>query len=175
MGLTTTNFANISYCIPARKPLPNYFWRKFDGNIPPDALVGGHTSSGAVTYIGQVLITTTDKHALVPGTIYIGKDEVEAPFFGVYKSKAYAHILCTDTPEKFQWRKVNSHELQTINEYVIAGGYEQTTTVYIGRASHSNNLIVGKIFLDDSPHMYHVTPNNREIKLTTFEVLVYED
>ncbi|KRT84444.1 hypothetical protein AMK59_1333, partial [Oryctes borbonicus] len=164
-----------SNCVLAKKPLPNYYWRKFEGDIPPDAVIGGHTSSGAVTYIGQVLITHSDKNALVPGTIYVGKDEVEAPFYGAFKSKAYTHILCSDTPKKLQWRKVNEHELRMINEYVVVGGYEQTQTLFIGRASYSNNLIVGKVFLGNSPSMYILKPDDNELLLTTFEVLVYED
>ncbi|GJQ75061.1 hypothetical protein Trydic_g9676 [Trypoxylus dichotomus] len=163
-----------SYCVLSQKRLPNYYWRKFEGTVPHDALVGGHTSSGAITYIGQTLITNSTKNAMIPGTIYIGKKEVEAPFYGAYKGKAYTHILCTDTPKKFHWRKVNEHELRTINEYIVVGGYEQTTTVYIGRASYENNLMVGKVFLG-LPSIYILKPDNKEIRLTTFEVLVYED
>ncbi|KRT84443.1 hypothetical protein AMK59_2658, partial [Oryctes borbonicus] len=164
-----------SDCVLAKKPLPNFYWRKFEGGIPKDALVGGHTSNGEVTYIGQALITNSTRNAMIPGTIHVGKDVVEAPFYGAFISKVYTYILCTDTPKKFHWRKVNQHEVRTINEYVVAGGYEIIATVYIGRASYSNNLIVGKVFLGDSPSIFILKPDNKEIRLTTFELLVYED
>ncbi|GJQ75020.1 hypothetical protein Trydic_g9640 [Trypoxylus dichotomus] len=144
----TNSTDDYEYCILVKKPVPNYYWRKYEGVIPPDAVPGGHTPSGEITYIGQVLVTGTTKNALLPATIYVGTEEVEAAFNGVHKNKRYVAILCSNTPSTLKWKQVNINEANLVNEYLIVGGYEVSQTAFIGRASYNNYLVVGKVFLE---------------------------
>lgn len=79
-------------CIHSQKPPPNYYWRKYEGVIPHDAVPGGHTPSGGITYIAQVLVKSSGKKALLPATIHIGETAANVPFYGVQRDKDYIAV-----------------------------------------------------------------------------------
>lgn len=64
----------------------DYYWRQYLGEIPPDAIVGGHDSSGKLTYIGQAYIISNrldSQCAIIPVEIHQGIPSVNVPIFGV--------------------------------------------------------------------------------------------
>lgn len=92
--LTPFFILNLSFldCIRSRRPQPNYYWRRYEGVVPHDAIPGGHTANGCITYIGQILNTVRNENVILPGTIQIGKEEVVVPYYGAHKSKTYAMV-----------------------------------------------------------------------------------
>lgn len=75
------------------------------GEIPPDAIVGGHDRNGAETYIGQAYIVSTfinSYSAIVPVEIHRGIASVDIPLFGVKGNtttdiKVYNPMFITST------------------------------------------------------------------------------
>ncbi|GJQ75021.1 hypothetical protein Trydic_g9641 [Trypoxylus dichotomus] len=173
---TSVNISNVNHCGIVTKSLPNYYWRKYEGVIPNDAIPGGHTPTGENTYIGQTLvINDLQFQALTPGVIYIGKPEVEVTVLGhVYKGKHYNAILCSDTPSALKWRGVCEDDFPLIHNYLVVGGYVSYLTAYIGRASHNNYLIPGKVYTDSFKGLRIASANGTEVEFSTFEVLVYD-
>lgn len=56
------------------------------GEIPPDAIVGGHDANGKETYIGQAYIISSklkSRSAIIPVEIHQGIASVDVPIFGV--------------------------------------------------------------------------------------------
>lgn len=56
------------------------------GEIPEDAIVGGHDANGKLTYIGQAYIVNKHLHSktgIIPVEIREGIASVEVPIFGV--------------------------------------------------------------------------------------------
>ncbi|KAI4463771.1 hypothetical protein MML48_4g00015190 [Holotrichia oblita] len=170
----TTSCNTSDSCNSQSKPLPNYYWRKYEGVIPKDAIPGGYTPSGTITYIGQVLAIGRSENALIPGTIHPDKEDIVAPFDGAFRSKQYVAILCTDRPQDFKWRQVSADEVNLIKEYLVVGGYDKNEPAFIGRVSYFNHLIVGKVLMETLYGLKIVTPKDIEARLTKFEILVYE-
>ncbi|GJQ75019.1 hypothetical protein Trydic_g9639 [Trypoxylus dichotomus] len=156
------------------KPAPDYYWRKYEGGVSVDAVPAGHTPSGEITYIGQVLAIGLGLDALLPGTLYPSRKEVVSAYKSAYASNKYAAVLCTSTPNKLKWYRTNNDEIHLIHDHLVVGGYEINQNAYIGRVSYDNYLIVGKVLTDTYKGLRIGLLDGREKLFTSFEVLVYD-
>lgn len=75
----------------------DYYWRQYLGEIPPDAIVGGHDVNGKETYIGQAYIyhaKLSSRVALIPVEIIPGIPSVNIPIFGVKENTTTDVKVC---------------------------------------------------------------------------------
>ncbi|KAB0792200.1 hypothetical protein PPYR_14159 [Photinus pyralis] len=146
-----------------------YYWRDYDGFIPPDAFVAARDDYGNPIYIGQVL--HSDK--LIPAKIlhndraaYYELDNKE------YEKKENVKIFCTKDPAQFEWIPTSSQELNTITgKFLVKGGYQPNSSTYIGRTTSVGETVLGKVIADTSKDALHVTQKGKSHSFTTFEVL----
>ena len=86
-------------------------------------------------------------------------------------------ILCSPHLKNFTWITVNDvSELHYLADYyIIKGGIEINSVLYIGRAQMGNEVLVGKVF--PFRHQYSglklFSSQGNEIELSAFELLVY--
>ncbi|KAB0792197.1 hypothetical protein PPYR_14156 [Photinus pyralis] len=162
-----------------------YYWRDFDGSIPPDAYAGGIDINSRPIYIAQVY-----DRFLIPAKLYYNDNtayyEYGGKEYGVKQNiKVMAldwpcitvtlQILCTEHPELFEWISTSNEAINSITgKYLVKGGYEPGCTTYIGRIRKDGEVLVGKALADNLPvHAgLYVTKNQATHHSTKFERLM---
>lgn len=129
--------------------------------------------------------------AIIPGTIYPSKGEVEVALSRAYRTKEYVtvrwlllkmkqfqinrfQILCSSTPSALRWIPAHSYQIDLTNEPLVIGGYQGYERAYIGRAPYGSNLIVGKVFPNNNNGLWIATPEGYETTFHSFEILIYD-
>ncbi|CAH1988057.1 unnamed protein product [Acanthoscelides obtectus] len=64
------------------KKYTHYYWRDYTGEVPCDAVVGGHDELNRTTYIGQGVALNNDYYTFSPLTIIEGDAVQRAPLWG---------------------------------------------------------------------------------------------
>ncbi|KAJ3642674.1 hypothetical protein Zmor_025435 [Zophobas morio] len=152
-----------------------YYWRDYTGEIPDDALPGGHDINKKATFIGQAFLSNV---GIVPGTIYPGQPGMRLPFgWNANFSDAGMKILCSSNWNCFSWENANSTNLHmtTIGKQLVIGGCENGgSIVNLGRVMHQGELIVGKVlgYQAGNAKMFYVC-GDKEHGVTSYQVLVY--
>ncbi|KAB0801123.1 hypothetical protein PPYR_05477 [Photinus pyralis] len=151
---------------------PGYYWRDFDGSIPPDAYAGGIDINSRPIYIAQVY-----DRFLIPAKLYYNDNTAYYEYGGKeYGVKQNIKILCTEHPELFEWISTSNEAINSITgKYLVKGGYEPGCTTYIGRIRKDGEVLVGKALADNLPvHAgLYVTKNQATHHSTKFEVLSF--
>ncbi|KAK4874547.1 hypothetical protein RN001_013907 [Aquatica leii] len=152
----------------------SYYWADFEGLIPEDAIAGGQDENGEAIFIGQVLYG--DK--LLPAKIY--SYDTNAYFaWGVEQiAKENIKILCSLYPERFKWLDTTKDTVHLlINAHLVKGGWDSPYDVYIGRAFHKMQTLVGKIRVGSIPSYnegLYVTVPGKVILVPSFQILAYD-
>ncbi|KAK4873834.1 hypothetical protein RN001_013194 [Aquatica leii] len=147
-----------------------YYWRDYDGIIPPDAyMVGKHIENEPI-YIVQVL----HKTLLIPGRLdHTLKNAVYEYATTAWSTNKNIKIFCTNFPHLFEWYETNATGFLNDKNYVI-GGYEPQYTVYIGKGVEGQDLLIGKVVYDNSKSIYlHTTHQERSLRLSNYEILSF--
>ncbi|KAF2883235.1 hypothetical protein ILUMI_22940 [Ignelater luminosus] len=161
--------------------VPAYYWRDFNGLIPSTAIKGGKDENGEDTYIGQFTtvaeynIGKANLHTL-PAVIKKGSTRAFAPYFGrVIRSNDTTNtkILCYDRETNYKWYSPGS-VFPSGCRYVI-GGNEDGFPMYIGRANHNKEIVVGKLFSDNTNHRTELISayNGVEVIHAIYQVLTH--
>ncbi|KAK4874549.1 hypothetical protein RN001_013909 [Aquatica leii] len=151
-----------------------YYWRDYDGIVPKDAIVGGEDSNGDPIYIGQILYI--DK--LLVAKIY-SYDRNAYYTWGIeLSSRENIKILCSPYPERFKWVDTTKNGLHLlINAHLIKGGSEPAYTMYIGRAFHKGQTLVGRIRAGSTPNLnlgLYISVPGKEVIVDSFQILTYD-
>ncbi|KAB0792406.1 hypothetical protein PPYR_14365 [Photinus pyralis] len=151
-----------------------YFWRDFDGFVPPDAFVAARDEYNNPIYIGQAL----HKDYLVPAKILHNDRAAYYEYGGwAYETKDNLKIFCTKEPEQFEWIYTSVKNLNTITgQFLVIGGYESAkSTIYIGRTKSAGLVLIGKVVADSSSEALYVAQNGKSHSYTSYEVLSYKE
>ncbi|KAB0792202.1 hypothetical protein PPYR_14161 [Photinus pyralis] len=152
--------------------ITGYYWRDYNGVVPPDAFIATRDDYNNPIYIGQVL--HSDK--LIPAKI-LHNDKAAYYEFGdkEHEKKENVKIFCTTEPEQFEWIPTSSQELNTITgKFLVKGGYEPNAVTYIGRVKSAGEPLIGKVMADRSKDVVYVTQNGKSHSFPTYEVLSYQ-
>nr|XP_022900831.1 uncharacterized protein LOC111413918 isoform X1 [Onthophagus taurus]XP_022910787.1 uncharacterized protein LOC111421824 isoform X1 [Onthophagus taurus] len=148
----------------------DYYWRDYDGSIPPDAV-----SAAYGLYIGQKF----QKCTLIPGSIYSQNQTFIGEYVGKFETKDDVKILCSSRVLK--WVTVNMekffYEGNLIpSEYckLVPGGYQDAGNYrwYIGRVFHENMWKVSKVDLRNFKALSVWSINGSYERVKNFEMLV---
>ncbi|CAH1988055.1 unnamed protein product [Acanthoscelides obtectus] len=164
------------------KKYTHYYWRDYTGEVPCDAVVGGHDELNRTTYIGQGVALNNDYYTFSPLTIIEGDAVQRAPLWGYGMPVVQTRILCVTSPYPDKWIATNSQNLvaDTVNEQLVLGGIEGSKhddnvryELNIGRAKVGNKLLTGKIItLDTYNSVLYVVDGWQAQEVKEFEVLV---
>lgn len=90
-------------------------------------------------------------------------------------------ILCTKNPNRFEWVPTRTGLLKELAKttYIIRGGYQPNTLVYVGRVEvQPGVMLVGKVLLHDSDitvkGFYGMHPTIGYNSTHYFDVLTYK-
>ncbi|KAK5640391.1 hypothetical protein RI129_011202 [Pyrocoelia pectoralis] len=150
-----------------------YYWREFDGIIPPDALPAGLDVYNKPIYIGQALY----ENLLIPAKIYHNDNTAYFEYGGKeLTTKLNVKILCTDEPDQFEWIKTNNSHIREITDrFLVQGGYHPSSSTYIGRIRTDGEVLIGKVLADNTASEgLHVTQKGTARSFSSFEVLSYQ-
>ncbi|KAF5277185.1 hypothetical protein FQR65_LT03891 [Abscondita terminalis] len=159
----------------AFKIVQDHYWREYTGILPSDAIPGGNTDSGEVTYIGQFPIAAeynTDVstvHTLV-ATLYKGKDHAVAAYNGrsVYSNDTSdIKVLCASSQGRYKWYSPKS--LFGPSCRFVTGGKEDGTFLYIGKVTLDREKLTGKVQASKLITPHQGTEKTHE----TYEILTY--
>jgi len=161
----------VTHCTGSVK---DYYWREYRGIIPHDALPGGKDEAGLPTYIGQALVYP---FGLLPASIYYGNTTaVASAGLKIYYSDRNVKILCSGSPEKFQWIEITKDKIDLITDCdLILGGVDNGHQENIGRVNYEGEIRIGKVIRKPLTHDgVWVYGNGTESKFTRYEVLAYD-
>ncbi|XP_044265867.1 uncharacterized protein LOC123012123 [Tribolium madens] len=153
-----------------------YYWRDYtNGEVPPDAIIGGQNSEGVDIYIGQVYIPN---NGLLIGEIFAGIQEVYVPIKGVKKATEGIKILC-GPQQSLYWEYANNSTIHSllVNHDAVIGGvqFDSDTslgTVHIGRLTSHDK--VGRIpSWAENPWMSFYDTQT-EWSTPVYEILLYK-
>ncbi|XP_074025680.1 uncharacterized protein [Leptinotarsa decemlineata] len=157
----------------------DYYWRDYDGKIPPDAIPADNNNN---TYIGQVYVHL---YGLRVGTIIPGYREVEYSCYGVGKTDTMIKILCATESSKYVWLRTTANTFlkDTCGKSPIVSGYDRVCCgsgiLNIGRTRQQGRSIIGNVAAYNTVTLWFYYPlNGREIRdppNTEYEVLVYRN
>ncbi|KAF2883234.1 hypothetical protein ILUMI_22939 [Ignelater luminosus] len=159
--------------------VPAYYWRDFNGLIPNDAIKGGKDENGEDTYVAQFTtlaeynVAKTKLHT-VPAVIKKRSRYAFAPYAGRVihsNSTTNTKILCTSIERYYMWLSPGS--TFSPNCRFVIGGNEDGFPMFVGRAKHNKEVVVGKIFSDNTNHRTGLISayNGIEVFHDTYEVL----
>ncbi|VEN48154.1 unnamed protein product [Callosobruchus maculatus] len=178
--LIVLGFAAVACGSP--KKYTHYYWRDYTGEVPCDAVVGGHDELNRTTYIGQGVALNNDYYSLSPLTIVEGEKVQRAPLWGYGMEVVQTRILCVTSPYPDKWIATNSKKLvaDTVDEQLVLGGIEGSKhdnnvryDLNIGRAKVGDKLITGKIITHDTYNsVLYVVDGWQAQEVQEFEVLV---
>ncbi|KAK4880434.1 hypothetical protein RN001_008580 [Aquatica leii] len=154
-----------------KNPVPGYYWKKFNGVIPKNALPGGTNRNGTVTYIGQVY----DKQLVIPAKIDIDNSSVSYEWgYQEHFVTENINILCVDHPEQFQWLTSANGLLHNLKDkHLVTGGYEEESHIYIGRIQLDDELSLGKIIQGPRQTTLNTVRDGTGYQHAAFQILVY--
>ncbi|KAB0794039.1 hypothetical protein PPYR_13659 [Photinus pyralis] len=151
-----------------------YYWRDFAGVVPLDAFVAGQDQNDRPIYVGQALYGAT----LLPSKIYTDDSKAYYTWGGELSTKDNIKILCTQHPERMVWidsTKDGIHQL--IGKDLVKGGYEASYDLYIGRAFHKWQTLVGRVRAGPTVSAYHglyISVPEKEVYMDSFQILTYD-
>ncbi|KAB0794040.1 hypothetical protein PPYR_13660 [Photinus pyralis] len=150
-----------------------YYWQDYEGKIPDEALVGGKDATGMPIYIGQAYYFSK----LLPAKIYKGDNNAYVAWGSEIKVSEHIKILCTPHPERFKWVQTKKNEIhKLINHKLVKGGWEPSYDLYIGRAFHKSQTLVGSVKVAGRPSLnlgLHISSNGAQVVVNDFEILTY--
>ncbi|KAF5302552.1 hypothetical protein FQR65_LT00924 [Abscondita terminalis] len=152
----------------------DYHWKEYRGEVPKDAVPGGTSLNGQPIYIGQVLYA--DK--LLPAKIYQNDDKAYFAWNTEQKASTNIKILCSSKSDRFKWIPVDKDSIHLLtNHHVVSGGTESGYILYIGRALHKSETLVGKVRTGDKSAQNRglsITSDGKVVEFNSFEILVFE-
>ncbi|KAF5293137.1 hypothetical protein FQA39_LY13747 [Lamprigera yunnana] len=152
-------------------PVPDYYWKEFNGVIPKDALPCGLNSNGTTTYVGQVY----HGNLVTPVKIDIDTDVISYEWgYKEYTVNENIKILCGKHVEQFQWLNTANRLIHTLKDkHLIIGGYEEGGNIYIGRIQLDDELSVGKIVDGPNQSTLNTVKNGTGYQHAAFQILSY--
>ncbi|KAB0792996.1 hypothetical protein PPYR_12616 [Photinus pyralis] len=154
--------------------IEDHFFRDYYGLVPTDAIPGGKTEDGGMTYIGQfpVLNYFEDLRIdLLTATIVKGELRAYGPYNNrtVYSDDVNVKILCAKYPTEYKWYSP-TQSYPPKCRYVTVG-YEGTD-LFVGKATVGRQEVLGKIF-SNSTNRLIIPFNGGESYPSSYTVLTY--
>nr|CAH7764402.1 unnamed protein product [Callosobruchus chinensis] len=165
------------------------YWRQYNqGEIPPDAIIGGHDIHNRHTYIGQALVYAEafnqTIYAEVPFNLNPHTKRHVLGVGGPVVIKSHIKILCCAYDDSVEWIKTTSQSLflDLTNRKPVLGGQQLHLEapikhdLLIGRTPAGKEQIVGKVLINGVQDIvfYYVNSNSTAmLNANPYEVLVY--
>ncbi|KAK5641546.1 hypothetical protein RI129_010093 [Pyrocoelia pectoralis] len=126
----------------------DHFFRDYYGLVPSDAISGGKTEDGQVTYIGQFPVLNYLNGLridVVAATIMKGELKAFAPYNNstVYSEDVHIKILCARYPSEYRWYSPTQTYPPSCRYVTV--GYEGTD-LFVGKTTVGREEIIGKIY-----------------------------
>ncbi|XP_022916061.2 uncharacterized protein [Onthophagus taurus] len=141
----------------------DYYWRDYNGAIPPDAVTAAYG-----VYIGQVYRNCT----LIPGALYSENQNFVGEFYGKFETKTNIKILCSHGLLKWVMVNLDDVPFEDPDCKLVRGGFEgDTFNWYIGRYFHENMWKVSKVGYQHFKALSLWTNSGSYVHIKKFEVL----
>nr|CAI5823605.1 unnamed protein product [Callosobruchus analis] len=158
------------------------------GEVPPDAVIGGHDLHNRRTYIGQALVYAEafnqTIYAEVPFNLNPHTNRHVLGVGGPVAIRSHIKILCCADNDSLEWIRTTSQNLflDLTNRKPVLGGQQLHLEapiqhdLLIGRTPPGKEQIVGKVLINRVQDVifYYVNSNSSAmLNANPYEVLVY--